>query len=248
MLRLEYVGMTHRGRIRSVNQDALVCAGECLPRIGGGGGSGATVRGNSGLEKPLFFGVFDGLGGEQCGEVASYMAAQTAQSWRPRADRDALNHLCAEMNRRICEFTERNALRTCGTTAAMAVLHDGRMVGCNLGDSRIYLKRKGEMTQLSRDHVLPLYPGPKPPLSQFLGIPETEVLLSPAWIDCGLCDGDQVLFCTDGLVDMLPPEKVSGILAEEKPTEEKAEKLFWNAMDAGGRDNLSLILLYLEGT
>ena len=135
MLRLEYVGMTHRGRIRSVNQDALVCAGECLPRLGES--SGAAVRGNSGLEKPLFFGVFDGLGGEQCGEVASCLAAQTARSWRPRADRDALNNLCSEMNRRVCEFTERNALRTCGTTAAMAVLSGDRMVGCNLGDSRI---------------------------------------------------------------------------------------------------------------
>ena len=246
MFGVEYAGMTHRGRIRSVNQDALVCPGECLPRLGGG--SGASVRGSGGLEKPLFFGVFDGLGGEQCGEVASYLAAQTALSWRPRADRDALESLCAEMNRRICEFSERNALHTCGTTAAMAVLSDGRMVGCNLGDSRIYLLRKGDMTQLSRDHVLPLYPGPKAPLSQYLGIPETEVILSPAWIDCALCDGDQVLFCTDGLVDMLPQEDISRVMAEEKPPAEKVEKLFWNAMDAGGRDNLSLILLCVDGT
>ena len=244
MFGLEYAGMTHRGRIRSINQDALVCAGECLPRIGGD--SGASVHGSSGLDKPLFFGVFDGLGGEQCGEVASYLAAQTALSWRPKADREALGKLCAEMNRRICEFAERNALRTCGTTAAMTVLSGDGMVGCNLGDSRIYLCRNGELIQLSRDHVLPLYPGPKAPLSQFLGIPETEVILSPAWIDCRFSDGDQVLLCTDGLGDMLPREDISGVMALDKPPSAKAETLFWNAMDAGGRDNLSLILLRVD--
>ena len=55
-----------------------------------------------------------------------------------------------------------------------------------------------------------------------------------------------MLLCTDGLTDMLAPDDISKTMAGDEPPAEKAEKLFWSAMDAGGKDNISLVLLCLE--
>ena len=243
MFSIDYVGMSHRGMIRTVNQDNLVCQGKHLPIAQDGLQS---MEGRADLTEPLLFGVFDGLGGEQCGEVASFMAAQAAAQWEIRPTRDALKALCLDINRDICAFTERNAFRVCGTTAAMLLFDPARIISCNLGDSRIYAFRQERLDRLSTDHVLPMYPGPKPPLTQFLGIPETEVLLEPAFTVSRPENGEEYLICSDGLYDAFPDASLQHTLRKELPLGSKAEELLWGALNAGGRDNISFILLRLK--
>lgn len=244
MFRIEYVGATHRGLVRSANEDAIVCGEESLSMDNGN--IGDFLHEEVDLNMPRQFAVFDGLGGEQCGEVASHMAAQAFKKWQPKASKQALQTLCEEMNRSICMFTERNSLRTCGTTAAMIVADSSHIISCNLGDSRIFAFHDKKMEQISVDHVLQLSLRKKAPLTQFLGIPETELVLEPTYANRTPHDGDQYLLCSDGLTDMVSEESIACIMNQECALKKKAEKLFESAMAGGGLDNISLILLQLR--
>lgn len=246
MYKIEYVGVTHRGLVRSVNEDAIVCGNNSLGL--GCGNIGTFFHIEEQLKKPLQFGVFDGLGGEQCGEVASCKASQAYKNWKPRVSAHALQALCQEINQEICQFTAQNYLNTCGTTAAMIVVDSNRVISCNLGDSRIFLFHENSMEQLSVDHVLPNYPRKKAPLTQFLGIPEKEQILSPAFAEQPPQDGDQYLLCSDGLTDMVEEADIQRIMYSECPLKEKAEKLLEGALEGGGRDNISIVLLQLSLT
>ncbi len=243
MFSIDYVGMSHRGKIRTINQDNLVWPEGHLPIAPDGL---QTLEGRLDLKKPALFGVFDGLGGEKCGEVAAFMAAQKASQWQIQPTRDALKTLCLDMNRDICSFAARNSFRTCGSTAALLLLHPAYVISCNVGDSRIYSFRRQRLLQLSTDHVLPLYPGPKPPLTQFLGIPETEVLLEPAFAVNPAENQDEYLICSDGLSDTLPDASLLHLFRQDQPLGRRAEELLWGALNAGGRDNISFILLRLK--
>ena len=244
MATIQYVCICHRGLVRKTNQDNIVCGKYYLPMRNDG--SAEPLCGEKPLDSGMLFGVFDGMGGEQRGEAASYIAAETAAGWDPADGRETLRDLCMEMNRRICEYTRVNDLNTCGTTAAMILAEAEKMTGCNLGDSRIYQYRNGFMTQLSEDHVYPVYAGGKAPLLQYLGIPETEMVIEPSFFTEEVRAGDVYLICSDGLTDMLSEERIVQILISGDPPESLAEKLLGEALAAGGRDNITMILIRIR--
>ena len=153
MYGIQYTGTCHKGRVRKNNQDNIVSKRQCLPE--GSDGLIGFYSGENILAEDELFGVFDGIGGEQRGEAASYIAAKTAAEWNPSDHHGSLVSLCRDMNRRICEYSEANRLNTCGTTAALLLLEDSGATGCNIGDSRIYHYRNGKLLRLSEDHVLP---------------------------------------------------------------------------------------------
>ena len=243
---LQYACVSHKGKVRSANQDNMVWAGQYLPA--GSEGLAAPVFGKTRVSEPLLFGVFDGMGGEQRGEMASLIAAETAVGWPISADRDSLNDLCRAANRKICDYTAAEKLNTCGSTAAMIALDETGVVGCNLGDSRIYLARDGAIRQMSEDHTLPNYRDRKSPLLQFLGLPETETTLEPAFFTRPAQDGDRYLICSDGLTDMLDGQAICSVMLSGQTLQDQAARLLDGALSAGGTDNVSFILLHLNVT
>ena len=238
---IQYACICHKGLVRSRNQDNLVWEWQYLPMENKGLNSPVIC------EKPLndiaLFGVFDGMGGEPRGDAAAYIAAKSAAHWQPAGTSEDLKELLLESNRKICEFASQNMLQCCGTTAALLLLSGRQSVSCNLGDSKVFLFRNNRLTQLSEDHVLPLARNGKPPLLQFLGIPETEMIIEPAMTEEILQCGDQYLICSDGLTDMLTVDRITDCLCAPMRLDAKAESLLEGALSAGGRDNISAILI-----
>ena len=237
---IDYCCICDRGNIREKNQDNFVCGGAILPAANHGTPEPLTGSLPSG-EGPLF-GVFDGMGGEQEGEKAAFLAAQAASEAKFGGDpvKD-LRGLCLEANRRVCDYAESHRVSSMGTTAAMVRFMDEGVYACNLGDSRIFRFHAGALRQISQDHVLPAPKSKKPPLLQYLGIPETELLLEPGLSFQRPDPGDRYLICSDGLTDMLTPEEIARCL-EEPDVKAAAERLAREAMGAGGRDNLTVLL------
>lgn len=240
-MRIQYACVCHPGLRRKSNQDNLVWEEQCLPRINGG--LSAPVIAERSFSEPMLFGVFDGMGGEPRGDAAAWLAAETAALSGGVRSGENLESLCRIMNGKICDYARANKLSACGTTAALLLVENGRITGCNLGDSRIYQYRHCMLSQASEDHVLPFCASGKPPLLQYLGIPEEEMRIEPFLFQEKLQPNDLYLLCSDGLTDMLDEDRILHILLESGSVEERAEALLSGALAAGGKDNISFILV-----
>ena len=113
---------------------------------------------------------------------------------------------------------------------------------CNLGDSRIYQLSGTDFSQISRDHVLKSYRFGKAPLTQFLGVEETEMKLEPSIGTLPYLDGDRYLLCTDGVTDMLSDKEIKEILQMEGTVRDLVQTLLEKVLEKGARDNTTIIL------
>ena len=267
---IEYAYASHVGRIRANNEDNFWCCGETMGAFNQGTGSvrsGRTIQ----SDYPLFA-VFDGMGGESCGEMAAYLAADACgrhyhEKRLVLKEQPELffEELCRSMNRAVCEYSRENRIRTMGTTAVMLAVSEESIYACNVGDSRLYEVKKetadkalvsascgfqsGEDTQaascirqISTDHVLFGGPFGKAPLTQYVGIPEEDMGLEPSLLKLKPQPGTRYLLCSDGVTDMLSDEEIREILATEKPVQETVEQLLNSSLEKGGRDNVTIIL------
>ena len=240
-MKISYACASNIGLRREKNQDNFICRGLFMHSDAADGG--AFLSGCCNPSENTVFGVFDGMGGEQQGEAASYIAASKAAQYPFSQGGDSvLADFCLEANRAIADYTAANWLRFCGSTAAMLMFTGKSIRLCSLGDSRIYRIRGGRTAQLTRDHVAPGYGGRKAPLTQCLGIPETEMQLIPCEALLEYTPGDRYLICSDGLTDMLTDAEI-GSAAASGAVEDAAKQLLRGALRSGGWDNITLILL-----
>lgn len=239
MIRIEYAYATHPGRLRKQNQDNLICGGRYLPR--NHDGPEETAAGETALSGRPLFGVFDGMGGEEHGEAASFIAAKTAASADIAGPEDLLRY-CAGANRAICEYVREQGIRSSGTTASLLLLTPGKAYVCHIGDSRIYRRDGDQLEQLTKDDVFPSFSGRRHLLLQCLGIPEDEMRIRPHLSEHPLRPGTEYLICTDGLSNMLPDGRTAEALSGPGDLKSRAGLLLELALEAGGRDNITLIL------
>lgn len=195
---------------------------------------------------PSVFGVFDGLGGEEHGEIASFIAAKQASyiniGKNVRAD---LLQYCMNTNEKIVKHASENNISLMATTAAILVFTDNEIGICNIGDSKIFRMIKGQMWQISMDHVAPVIYGKKPPLTQSLGIDPSRMVIEPYAAKGKYHKGDIYLICSDGLTDMVPQEDIAEILMK-MPCDKVVGVLLDAALKNGGRDNITIILCTVE--
>lgn len=204
-------------------------------------------------------GVFDGMGGYSDGEQASFLTACTAaQYWEEKLKRSrnisqTLTDLCLEANDTVCEKADGSQM---GTTCALLCLDGDRYHICNIGDSPVFLLREGELQTLSQEHnqrrMFELATGKAAPwnqkfkLTQCIGIPRDEMLIEPHTGSGTVRDGDVFLLCSDGITDMLHPETLKQILQQGLEPEKTAQALISGALEAGGRDNATVICVRAE--
>ena len=192
------------------------------------------------------FGVFDGMGGEECGEIASFLAAKKAEEFKPGEDLTAdLRKYCSDANGSICRYAEDHSVFSMGTTAAILAFDEKEIMLCNIGDSKIFRLSDGKMDQISYDHVAISAFGTKPPLSQNLGIPPEEMIISPYFSKGTYHDGDVYLICSDGLTDMVKNDVIAQIVFDN-PLDKAIELLVSTALENGGKDNVTAILLRID--
>lgn len=197
-------------------------------------------------DTPLVFGIFDGMGGEECGEIASLIAAKKAVDYfRAKNIATEAERYCVEANKELCNYMKENLIRSMGTTVAMLIFSKKEITLCNIGDSKVFHFFNSRVEQLSQDHLGIAAYGSKPPLDQYLGIPHEELILAPHIKTYSYGDGDVFILCSDGLSDMLTTEDMAEILISTA-FENVAEKLLKCALERGGKDNITVILCKIE--
>lgn len=241
---VHFLCLSHTGNCRRKNQDNFACNGQYMKTQGDN--MEFPIAGCVSAKERAVFGVFDGLGGEELGEVASLIAAQNAASLTIGGDAvaDMLGY-CTYTNEAICRYASDNAVSSMGTTAAMLVFTPSEIALCNIGDSKVFRFSGGELEQISHDHVCLSDCLTKPPLLQNLGIPPKEMIIEPYAARGQFTSGDIYLICSDGLTDMATPGEIRKILSET-PFDKAAGKLLETALARGGKDNITIILCRLE--
>jgi len=242
--RIEYTVLCEKGKIRQTNQDNFWCAGVFLESD------------NNGLDVPLAgiaeskmlpaFAVFDGMGGEQQGEVAAYIAAKKFDALYNDASKVDIKafllNACTDINQAICAYAKSQSIRSSGATAAMLMFGKKEIYICNIGDSRIYQYSGKTLTQITQDHSETSIKGRKPLLTQNLGIPKEEFIIAPYVAKGFYGNWDRYLICSDGLTDMVSDEGIAKIMSENTDVKICAKALMQAALKAGGRDNITVIL------
>lgn len=232
---------THTGKIRENNEDSLL------------------------LVSPYLFAIADGMGGYNAGEIASNLALDKlkagAEALRDKIGtglEKALRQTMQEINRAVYEKARQD--KDCegmGTTLT-GICFSGNGTGYvfNVGDSRLYLQRDGKLKQITRDHSVVeemVERGEITPEEAF-DHPRKNMLTRGIGIDAvvegdvfavDILYGDRFLLCSDGLSDMLRDAEMEEILRRED-TEAAADALLQGALDRGGKDNISLILIKPE--
>jgi len=211
------------------------------------------------VRAPLFV-VADGMGGAQAGEVASRLAAETFAAGLPD-DGTSEQRLAARVhaaNRRIHEVSQEDrALNGMGTTLTAAYLDGDELALAHVGDSRAYLLRDGELTRLTRDHTLVEELVRRGELTEQEAAehPQRSIItraLGPEPdVDVDLHThparaGDVLLLCSDGLTGMIGEDEVASILAGSASLRDAGRRLVDAANEAGGRDNITVVLFRLE--
>lgn len=244
---IEYAYTCHIGKIRNNNEDNFWCCGDSLEAQNQGMShirSGYMKQ----SEYPLLA-VFDGMGGESCGEMAAFLAAEacgehfkTAKDGIRNDPEEFLNEICESMNQAICDYGRTNKINSMGTTAALLAFAEDAVYSCNLGDSRIYKSDREKFYQISQDHVLGRSLFGKAPLTQYLGMEEENLQLEPSISRQEIKIGDRFLLCSDGITDMLSDGEIADILSRDIPVAKTVEILVGRALKKGGRDNITVVL------
>lgn len=248
---INYAYACHTGKVRANNEDNFWCCGEYLPVENKGLESVRT--GAASRESLPVLAVFDGMGGESCGETAAFLAAEEFGRCRRenagklrRNPELFLRDACKKMNEAVCAYGKENKVSSMGTTMAMTAFGTRSVLACNLGDSRIYRMSGSALRRISTDHVLGGSLFGKAPLTQYLGLEEENMALEPAVLELSYQEGDKYLVCSDGITDMLSDREIEGLLKDEGTVEQAVSRLMERALEQGGRDNITVILCEIE--
>jgi len=233
---LQPFGLTHAGKVRQNNEDALL--------VGEG-------------EDETLFVVADGIGGFEAGEVASSLAVDVLKDLQPD---EPFKAAIGEANRRIVAAGRGDEKLSGMGTTVVAIRFGGKQGEpvaevAHVGDSRAYLMRGGDMNPITEDHSLVAelvrsgdltrdqaaeHPQ-KNLITRALGADE-EVDVDTAILSVEA--GDRILLCSDGLSDMVSEAGISEILAESPDHPERAARgLLSAALDAGGNDNITVVVV-----
>ncbi len=246
-LELRYGAASDVGLVREVNEDAHLAA-------------------------PPVFVVADGMGGHDGGDVASGLVVEefgrfSGEGLDVRRAAALVGTTLSAAHDRITAYADEQALLTgqdfqAGTTAVVAVLveDDGGPVWllANLGDSRVYRFGDGALHQVSVDHSLvqELVDAGQLSRSQMAVHPArhvvTRALGGPVFDDADYFAvpvplGRRLLLCSDGVTEMLSDAEVAAILAASADPGDAAERVVRAAVEAGGRDNATAVVVDVVG-
>jgi len=203
--------------------------------------------------EPLYA-VADGMGGHRGGEVASSLALETVQGMFERRE-GSLAEQVAEANRAVFDRSQNDRkVSGMGTTLTAAQVDGNRVHLVHVGDSRAYLLRGGELTQVTEDHTLVHRMVMEGEISEEEAEthPHRSILTRALGVDQNIqvdegdlevAPGDRLLLCTDGLTGMVPEGQIREILLESRDPQEAVDKLVKVANRAGGIDNITALIL-----
>lgn len=240
--KVESYGLSDVGRVRPNNEDVFRA-----------------------LSEKQFYVLADGMGGHNAGEVAALKAVDTVCANVQGIEENAsvettcnlLRAAVASANETVYTLSHQNkSYSGMGTTLSCFLLHGDALIYAHVGDSRIYRKRH-KLEKLSEDHSLRHImltsedqPSPDLPALLFRNVITRAIGTHPYVIpDIGvisICPGDIFMLCSDGLTDFVPEEAIAEILNVRSTLEHTAERLIKSALEKGGNDNITVLLVKIE--
>ncbi len=245
MLTLEHASLSDRGRVRQNNEDA------CAVFIPEGAGELA--------DRGAVFVVADGMGGHRGGEIASRIAVRTIVAFYTANAEEDRSHALArsfrEANKTIIEESVADStLFGMGTTCTALALNRGRAYIAHVGDSRAYMLRGGRIQQITHDHsivgemvrsgILSDEDARNHPkrnvITKSLGAQDEIVADMPAALELEV--DDAFVLCSDGLTAYLSDADIAEVVSGSPPAD-ACKKLVKMANEAGGRDNITVLVV-----
>ena len=231
-------GVTNPGRVRTHNEDAFLDA----------------------PDRKLWV-VADGMGGHSAGDVASAMIVEAMGKVSPNADMasfvDTVDTELCNVNENLRKHAQvRNVALIGATVVAMVGGQDFTAIGW-AGDSRAYRFVNDKLERLSRDHstAQELMDTGQFTAAQLAGKQQGntitravggEAKLFLDWVVAGFTPGTQFLLCSDGLTKEVPEPKIEEEFRKNLPPKELADTLVQAALAAGGRDNVTVVVVRAE--
>jgi PPM family protein phosphatase len=240
-VRISSSGRTDPGMVRKQNEDAF-----CI------------------LDEGRLLLVADGMGGHNGGETASRLAIESLTTYfspemiaRSFGNQQEARHLLITGLRLANEAVMKGAqadesLRGMGCTLLAGLIDHDLLHTCHVGDTRCYRSTTSGLRQITSDHAtLTAYRRPRVGngqaaerrvLTRAIGFPFHE---DPEYSQTDLLAGDRLLFCSDGLWSMLSEAELQAILNEAPSAERAGDNLIEAANQAGGRDNITAVVVFV---
>lgn len=225
---------TDIGRVRERNEDSLIV-------------------------NPPLFAVADGMGGHEAGDVASEVAiASLAANAPKRANASALGKAVEIANAAVLAEAVKRGHEGMGTTMTACVIEGDQLVLAHVGDSRAYLLHTGKLQQITRDHSLVadmvaegrltkeearIHPN-RSIITRALG---SDPNMKPDLYEITASAGDRLLLCSDGLSSLVSDEDIQQTLARVADPQRCAAALVEAALEAGGTDNVTVVVVDIAG-
>ncbi len=271
-LSIHSFGLTDAGKVRAKNEDQFLIA-MLLKALQVQQTSLPQRKVQHSTDRSYLFVVADGMGGHAAGEQASALAIDSVETFilgtfkwfadfkGPEQDQvlaDFQTALGQASARLLAEAEGNPELRGMGTTLTLAYSLNDVLFVAHVGDSRCYLYRRGSLSRLTRDHTL---------VEEMVrrGVMKAEEAAEHRWRHVvtnavggasaevkvevhkvHLEGGDQILLCSDGLTEMLPEEEINQILHTEAEPEQACRRLVARANEAGGRDNITVVVAHFR--
>lgn len=267
-LSVKAFGITDTGKVRQSNEDQFLIT-ELTKAMRVWQTSLPEPKLQVGEERAHMFLVADGMGGHRAGERASAIAVAAIEQFTLNNFRWFFNTDSSGAQKVLTQFqialgqadaqileqaAENPELKGMGTTLTMAFQLGAQLCIVHVGDSRAYMYRDGQLHQLTRDHTLVAEMLRKGAINEeqaathhlrnvitnVVGGPERGVKVEARAFE--LQAGDRLLLCSDGLTEMVSNEKISATLDAEAVPESAAKALLAQANEAGGRDNITVLV------
>jgi PPM family protein phosphatase len=231
---------THVGHVRRANEDSY-CVGDWLCDRSNGGWQGQ-------IDCTLGWAVVaDGMGGHAAGEQASESVVRSVMSLarEARSENDVARMLETANERIYREMYDGNGRPAMGSTVVGVILREKRALIFNVGDSRLYVAQGAKLQQESTDDTIIRTIEDRQikthALTQSLGGSYSRFPITPhiKHIDLENCAG--LLLCSDGLTNMLSDDEIAADLSRRRS--DPAQSLVSAALDAGGSDNVTVVVI-----
>jgi serine/threonine protein phosphatase PrpC len=253
-MKLEYIGLTDKGRVRDHNEDSYLANGKIFTSLNRGGEESITkIELN---DSPLIFAVADGMGGHEGGEVASNMALELLREKMvsiPEENtiefiRSTFQDIHSEVLRMGREM-DKNGM---GTTLAGCIFWKTKFFVFNIGDSRVYRFRGDYIAQLTRDHSLREETGDeslqKNIITSCIGGGIDEIRIDVTDYSSKIAEGDLFFLMSDGIVDSLTDDDLEITLkTNHNSISDTLEHVLEFSLDKGSTDNVTGIIIRIMG-
>ena len=243
------------GRARNQNEDNFFFKKKRLSGKNKGLKSPLKFKGST--DDVVLFAVFDGMGGEAKGEESSYLASEVFAAEAKRLEdlvidgKEFFINTCTLASQAISRKARESQVRTMGTTVAALYFPQDEVYACNVGDSKAFRIRHGQMTQISQDHtderlMSTMGVTKKPVLLQYLGIAEESMIVDPFVSKGDLQTDDRYVLCSDGVTDVCSPAEIYDAVKRFDRPEDAVKEILSAVLKKDGADNATLIVVKIN--